>query len=108
MRDDDDRVTWLRVLEEVALRFSWRAFVLVLMSNHWHLFLATREANSSRGMHELSSSYATLFNRRYRRYGALFRGRFKAILVEEEGYAWTRSRYAYLNPMHAAIVNRAR
>jgi putative transposase len=45
---------------------------------------------------------------RYRRSGALFQGRFKAILVQEEGYACTLSRYVHLNPVRAGIVNRAR
>jgi hypothetical protein len=57
-------------------------------------------------MHDLSSGYATLFNRRHRRSGALFQGRFKAILVEDEGYAWLLSRYVHLNPVRAGVVTR--
>ena len=63
VRDDDDRATWLRLLDRVALRFDWRIFAWALMNNQWHLFLSTPEANLSRGMHDLSSGYATLFNR---------------------------------------------
>jgi REP element-mobilizing transposase RayT len=106
VRDDDDRTNWLRLLDRVALRFGWRVFAWVLMSNHWHLFVSTPEPNLSRGMHDLSSGYATVFNRRHRRSGALFQGRFKAILVQEEGYAWVLSRYVHLNPVRAAIVKR--
>ena len=76
------------------------------MNNHWHLFLSTPEANLSRGMHDLSSGYATLFNRRYRRSGALFQGRYKGILVQEERYTWTLSRYVHLNPVRAGAVKR--
>ena len=59
------------------------------MRNHWHLFLSTPEANLSRVLHDLNSGYASLFNRRHRGSGALYQGRFKAILVQEQGYAWT-------------------
>jgi len=76
------------------------------MRNHWHLFLATPEPNLSRGMHDLNSGFATLYNRRYRRHGALFQGRFKAILVQEEGYGWSLSRYVHLNPVRAGAVER--
>jgi REP element-mobilizing transposase RayT len=106
VRDDDDRTTWLRLLGRVALRFDWRVFAWALMNNHWHLFLSTPEANLSRGMHDLSSGYATLFNRRHRRAGALFQGRFKAILLQEDGYDWTLSRYVHLNPVRAGAVKR--
>ena len=106
VRDDEDRAAWFRLLDRVALRFHWRVYAWALMRNHWHLFLATPEPNLSRGMHDLNSGYATLYNRRYRRYGALFQGRFKAIVVQEEGYGWTLSRYVHLNPVRAGAVER--
>ena len=46
------------------------------------LFFQTPVANFSAGMYDLNSGYNTWFNRRHRRAGALFQGRFKAILVE--------------------------
>lgn len=106
VRDDEDRANWLRLLDRVALRFGWRVYAWALMRNHWHLFLCTPEPNLSRGMHDLNSGYASLYNRRHRRYGALFQGRFKAILVQEEGYGWTLSRYVHLNPVRAGAVKR--
>ena len=106
VRDDEDRASWLRLLDRVASRFDWRVYAWALMRNHWHLFLATPEPNLSRGMHDLNSGYATLYNRRHRRYGGLFQGRFKAILVQEEGYGWTLSRYVHLNPVRAGAVER--
>ena len=106
VRDDQDRAAWVRLLDRVALRCGWRVFAWALMRNHWHIFLSTPEANLSQGMHDLNSGYATLFNRRHRRSGALLQGRFKAILVQEEGYAWTLSRYVHLNPLRAGAVER--
>jgi REP-associated tyrosine transposase len=105
VRDDQDRASWLRLLDRVALRFDWRIFAWALMRNHWHLFLMTPHPNLSRGMHDLNSGYATLYNRRHRRAGALLQGRFKAILVQEEGYGWTLSRYIHLNPVRARAAD---
>jgi putative transposase len=76
------------------------------MDNHFHLFLQTPEANLSPGMQDLNSGYATWFNRRHRRSGALFQGRFKGILVEDESYCSALSRYIHLNPVRAKMVKR--
>ena len=79
VESDRDREDWLRLLDRVATRSNWRVFSWVLMSNHFRLFLRTPEPNLSAGMHDLHSGYASLFNRRHRRVGSLFQGRFKAI-----------------------------
>jgi len=101
---DRDRTDWLRMLGDVAVRYGWRVFSWMLMSNHFHLFLRTPDPNLSAGMHDLNSGYASLFNRRHRRVGALFRGRFKGILVEDESHAWELSRYVHLNPVRAKMA----
>lgn len=106
VKDDEDRREWMKLLDRVAIRCGWRFFAWALMDNHFHLFLRTPNADLSAGMHDLNSGYATWFNRRHQRVGSLFQGRFKAILVEDESYAWTLSRYIHLNPVRAGIVKR--
>lgn len=106
VKDDGDRQEWLKLLDRVAERYGWRFFAWVLMDNHFHLFLRTPNADLSAGMHDLNSGYASWFNRRHQRVGSLYQGRFKAILVEDESYAWTLSRYIHLNPVRAKMVKR--
>ena len=106
VRDDRDREQWNKLVDRVVTRFGWRVFAWALMDNHFHLFLQTPDANLSAGMHDLNSGFATWFNRRHRRVGSLFQGRFKAILVEDESYSWTLSRYIHLNPVRAKLVRR--
>ena len=101
VRDDDDRenrADWLQCAVET---YGWHLFAFVLMTNHEHLFLKTPEPNLSAGMQYLNGSYASCFNRRYRRAGHLFQGRFKGHLVEEEGYFLEVSRYIHLNRVRA-------
>ena len=88
---DGDREDWLRLLDRVATRCNWRVFSWVLMSHRFHLFPRTPEPNLSAGMHDLNSGYASLFSRRYRRWGSLIQGRFKAIRVENQTHAWELS-----------------
>jgi REP element-mobilizing transposase RayT len=101
--DDTDREKWLQLFGRVAERYDWRCFAWVLMDNHFHLLLRTPNADLSSGMHDFNSGYATWFNRRHQRVGSLYQGRFKAILVQDNSYAWTLSRYIHLNPVRAGI-----
>ena len=71
------------------------------MNNHFHLYLRTPRPNLSAG-----TGYASGFNRRWRRCGALFQGRFKAVVVEQDSHTLELSRYLHLNPTRAGIVER--
>ena len=102
--DERDRRQWLNRLGHVVRLHRWRLFAFALMNNHYHLFLQTPEPNLSRGMHDLNSAYATFFNVRHQRSGHLFQGRFKAFIIEDEGYWDSVSCYVHLNPVRAALV----
>lgn len=55
-------------------------------------------------MHYLNGSYTGYINRRRKRSGHLFQGRYKAILVDADSYFLELSRYVHLNPVRANIV----
>jgi REP element-mobilizing transposase RayT len=97
-RDDRDRRHFLALLEKFVERFRVSVHAYVLMDNHYHLLLRTGESNLSRAMQWLGVSYTVYFNRRHRRAGHLFQGRFHALLMEED-VAWEVSRYVHLNPI---------
>lgn len=105
-RDDVDRRMFLTFLGQTVKRFGWSLTAWVLMTNHFHLVIQTPEANLSRGMHWLNSTYVGWFNRRHERCGHLFQGRFHAILVEKETYLRELLRYVVLNPVRAKMVAR--
>ena len=106
VRDDADRQRRLEWLQRTVEIYGWRLHAFVVMTNHDHLFLETPEPNLSAGMHLFNGSYSGYFNLRHRRAGHLFQGRFKAHLVEEEGYFTEISRYIHLNPVRAKLVER--
>ena len=101
---DDDRLAFLAFLGDAALRFGWSITAWVLMTNHFHLALQTPEPNLSKGMQWLNGTYAAWFNRRHKRSGHLFQGRFRAFLVEKEAYYAEVLRYVVLNPVRAHLV----
>jgi putative transposase len=104
VRDDTDRQTWLATVAQVIARFGWFCHAYCLMDNHYHLLVETPQANLSRGMRQLNGVYTQAFNRRHRRMGHLFQGRFTAILVEKEAHLLELCRYVVLNPVRAKAV----
>lgn len=106
VRDVRDRVRWLEMLRDVVETYKWKIHALVLMTNHFHVFIETPCANLGSGMGYFNSRYAAYFNRRHKRVGHLFQGRYKAQIIETEGYYLEISRYIHLNPVRAAIVSR--
>jgi putative transposase len=97
--DDEDRRHLLGMLGRMSERYRILLHVYTLMDNHYHLVLETPEANLSAGMQWLNSGYGGWFNRRHRRTGHLFEGRFKGIIVEPERWGLEVSRYVHLNPI---------
>ena len=106
VRSNRDREAFLRFLGETATRFNWSLTAWVLMTNHFHLVIQTREANLSAGMHWLNGSYAGWYNHARQRSGHLFQGRFKSFLIEKEPYFAEVLRYVVLNPVRAKMVAR--
>jgi putative transposase len=55
-------------------------------------------------MRHLDGLYTQRFNRLHRRDGALFRGRYKAIVVDKDTYLTQVVRYIHLNPLGDGLV----
>jgi putative transposase len=97
--NDGDRELFLQTLAHVVSRYSWICHAYCLMANHYHLLVETPKANLSIGMRQLNGIFTQSFNRRHKRVGHLFQGRFKAVLVEKESYLLELCRYVVLNPV---------
>ena len=103
---DQDRLAWLETLAHVCERFNWICHAYCQMTNHYHVVVETPDANLSKGMRQLNGVYTQRFNRSHQRVGHVFQGRFKAILVEKDGYLLELARYVVLNPLRAKMVRR--
>lgn len=76
-----------------------------LMSNHYHLLVQTPEGNLCRCMRHINGIYTQRFNRRWKTEGQLFRGRYKAVLIEEDSHLLEVLRYIHRNPLRAGLIN---
>jgi len=70
-----------------------------LNPNHYHFILRQLEDNGiKKFMHRLRTAYTMFFNKKYKRSGSLFQGRFKAIHIDSNEYLLYLS--AYVNQNH--------
>ncbi len=71
-----------------------------LMPNHFHLLLYQYEIDGiTRLMRSVATGYSGYFNKRHKRVGSLFQGRYKASPISSQGYWDHISRYIHLNPL---------
>ena len=69
------------------------------MGNHYHLLVRTPRGNLSRVMRHINAMYTQHYNFLKKTDGPLFRGRCKAINIEESSYLLSVSRYIHRNPI---------
>lgn len=91
--------TFLKTLKESHDRFDAIFHAYCLMGNHYHLLIETPRANLGRIMRHINGVYTQRYNRLKKTDGPLFRGRYKAILVDEDAYLLQLSRYIHRNPV---------
>ena len=75
-----------------------------LMSNHYHILLEISQGNLSKFMRQLNMNYAIYFNKKNKRTGHLWQGRFKSWYVTDEKYLYTLMLYIEQNPLKANMV----
>ena len=105
-KDDVDREIFLDTLSRVIKRYNWICHAYCLMNNHYHLIIETPDGNLSMGMRQLNGVYTQAFNKRHKRVGHLFQGRYKAILIQKDSHLLEVCRYVVLNPVRARVVER--
>lgn len=101
---DGDYDLFMHLLRESAQAWNVRVAAFCLMTNHYHLLIQTPGANLSRCMRHVDGVYTQRYNRAHRCDGPLFRGRYRAILVEADSYLLQVLKYIHRNPLRAGVV----
>ncbi|MEY3381908.1 MAG: hypothetical protein RL468_2506, partial [Pseudomonadota bacterium] len=106
--DDADRRFMLDLLLEKASVLGVAIHAYVLMDNHFHLLATPRDSDGlPKMMQGVGRQYVRYFNKRYRRSGTLWEGRYRSNLIDSEAYLLTCMAYIELNPVRAGMVERA-
>ncbi len=85
-------------------RYYYALYAYILMSNHVHLLIETKDSPLSKIMQGINQSYTLYFNRKYGQVGHLFQGRYKAIVCDRDEYLLSLLKYIHNNPVRAEIA----
>jgi len=102
--DEKDYSKYLEILTRYKSQYKYRLYAYVLMNNHVHLLIETKDIPLSKIQQGINQSYTIYFNKKYNTVGHLFQGRYKAILCDKEAYLLSLIKYIHLNPVSAGIV----
>ena len=106
---EEDYRFYLATLQEQAVQYGCAIHAYVLMTNHVHLLLTpAKEDSAALLMKHLGQRYVQYINRRHKRSGTLWEGRFRSCLTQNEEYVLACYRYIELNPVRAKIVTHPR
>ncbi len=102
---ETDYLVYLSHLRDLAIKTECLLHAYCLMTNHVHLLLTPSTPQScARLMRNIGQGYVQYFNRRYKRSGTLWEGRFRSCLVESAQYVIACYRYIERNPVRAGMV----
>lgn len=102
-----DYQIYLEKFTQYRRQYDVTVYAYCLMPNHVHLLLECGKAPLGRFMQGLQQSYTQYYNRKYRKAGHLFQGRYKAILCQKDTYLLELIRYIHLNPVRSKLATRS-
>ena len=105
-RHDTDYLVYLAGLRELLAKTECALHAYCLMTNHVHLLLTPSNSSACASlMRNAGQRYVQYFNRRYRRSGTLWEGRFRSCIVDSADYVIACYRYIELNPVRAGMTS---
>lgn len=103
---DQDYQFYLDKLFQACSKHGCDIHAYVLMTNHVHLLMTPQSEHAiGKAIQMLGRYYVQYFNYEYERTGTLWEGRYKATLIDSEGYLLTCYQYIELNPVRANMVD---
>jgi putative transposase len=99
---------FLALIEESQARLTLQILAACLMPNHFHLVV--RQSNGAdipRWVQWLCTTHARHHHLKYRSFGRLWQGRYRAFIVQGDHHLLTLLRYVERNALRKNLVSRA-
>lgn len=100
-----DKEDFLECLETANEEDVFNLLGYVIMDNHYHLIIETKEVPLNKIMQKINNTYSKNYNKRHNRRDHVFGGRYKSILVNDDKYLLSLLRYIHGNPVRAKILH---
>lgn len=95
---------FLDLLVSIKDKYNITIHSFCLMTNHYHILLQTYSENISDAIKYLNSIYSIYFNKKYKRVGHLWQGRFKSYYLYDDEHFWIVAKYIERNPIKANLI----
>jgi len=102
--EPEDYEFFLDLLLKLTKEYEIIVHAFCLMTNHYHLLLETKQNNLSKAIQFINDKYAKYFNKKYRRSGHLWQGRYKSYPLFDDIHFWIIAKYIERNPIKADMV----
>jgi len=102
-RSSEDKEKFLEIICKSCDTYKVNVHDYCLMDNHYHLLIETSTDNLSLFMRQINANYAIYFNKKYKRTGHLWQGRYKSWYIIQEAYLYKLFRYIEHNPIKARM-----
>jgi putative transposase len=103
MQSDDARLQFLADLTAAA-NLDWRIYSWCLLPDRYTFVVETPHGDLGTGMRRFISSYTRHVNRQNKRSGRVFRGPYRAVLLEPDVWLLPVCRHVVLQPVACAVV----
>lgn len=91
-------ISKLKEFKDIA---NFEVYGYVIMDNHYHIVIRTREIYISSIMHRLNNDFSKFYNISNKRSGHVFQERYSGFLVKDDKYLLSLLRYVHQNPVKA-------
>ncbi len=104
--EDDDYLYYLDNLREWKTELGCKVYAYCLMTNHVHLIVDPGRQAEKLGMlmKRIAGRQTRFVNKRDKRSGSLWEGRYKSSPINADEYLLACCRYVELNPLRAGMV----
>lgn len=105
-KDKEDFHFFISALKAVKKENPFQIYYYCLMQTHFHMAVGVDKLEDfSFAMQKLKWKYTRYFNKKHKRWGPLWRERFKSMLIEDERYLCACGQYIHYNPVKSGMVD---
>jgi REP element-mobilizing transposase RayT len=101
--DPDDKEKFMQILCKACRIYDVVVHDYCLMDNHYHILVENSQVNLSLFMRQLNSNYAIYYNKKVKRTGHLWQGRYSSWYIMKDEYLYRTIRYIEYNPIEAGM-----
>jgi len=99
----DDKEKFMQILCKACRVYGVVVHDYCLMDNHYHLLIENSQSNLSLFMRQVNSNYAIYYNKKTKRTGHLWQGRYSSWYILKDEYLYRTIRYIEYNPLDAGM-----